>query len=197
MGLTGGMGAGKSTVISHLRGLPNFQGNVFDCDAMVHKLYRIPAMRAWLEEKFGEMPEDARGHCAQMVTANPLILPELEKMFIAAVKLELREWIMLSESASVRYVIVDAPLLFETHMDAACNSVVVIHCPEDIRRPCIMERPGMTEAKMNIMLSRQLSDSDRLALADHIIKTDTTLDETFAQVAAVHEAIRSRANGQT
>jgi dephospho-CoA kinase len=190
IGLTGGMGAGKSTVVQHMK----FE-HIYDCDAAVHRLYKNPIMRAWLAEKFGPFEGDARAYFTQMVLNDPLVIDTLQDMFIPAIKMEIQDRLH-DASEPITRLFIDAPLLYETGMNRICDYVVVVHCPEKIRRERIIQREGMTEQKMNLLLARQFKDEDRLALADFVIHNTGILEDTYKQVDAMLEWLTQEiANG--
>lgn len=191
VGLTGGMGAGKSTVVQRMKdlGLKHDAsiGQLFDCDAEVHKLYNDPSMIALLQEQLGDVGDNPRQFCAGLIQKDLGVLDTLEALFIPALKKNIADKLL---NTPYLFFVIDAPLLFETGLHHMCDDVVLVYCPESTRRQRIMARPNMTEAKMNLLLSRQWSDSKRSELASMVINTEGTLEETFRQTDIVFETIR-------
>jgi dephospho-CoA kinase len=91
----------------------------------------------------------------------------------------------LAEHATAPLVVFDVPLLFETGGDKAVDKVAVVSAAADVQRARVLARPGMTAAKLEAILARQLPDAEKRARADFIIPTDVPLAETRAAVERV------------
>jgi len=181
LALTGSIGMGKSTVAAMFAdaGIP-----LFDADAAVRVLQgeggrlvesiegRFPGTT-----KAGAVDRDA---LAAAVFGNPLELAALEALVHPAVHLERTRFIVAHGEAPA--LLFDIPLLFETHGEAALDKVIVVSAPEALQRKRVLARPGMTAAKFDSILARQLPDADKRARADFVIETSGTLTETRAQV---------------
>ena len=96
-------------------------------------------------------------------------------------------------AATARIVVLDIPLLFEKGYESAMDAVVVVSAPEDLQRQRVLERPGMTEAQLDHILSRQMPDAEKRARADYVITTDT-IDHARAQVKDVVADILKRSD---
>jgi dephospho-CoA kinase len=75
--------------------------------------------------------------------------------------------------------------LFETGGADAFDKVIVVSAPADVQRKRVLARPGMTPAKLDAILARQLPDAEKRARADFVIETAGSLAETRAQVDAI------------
>ena len=97
-----------------------------------------------------------------------------------------------------RLAVVDIPLLFETGGDASVDLVLVVSAPEPVQRARALAREGMTDAKLDAILSRQTSDVEKRRRAHFIIDTRGSLDQTRAIVAQFMRAtaalVRDRAH---
>ena len=184
LGLTGSIGMGKSTVAAMFadEGVP-----VFDADAAVHRL-QGPAGRvvAGIEARFPGTTGDAgvnRTALAEAVLGDDAAMKALEAIVHPAVGEERAAF--LAEHAAAPLVVFDVPLLFETGGDRAVDRVAVVSAAPDIQRQRTLARPGMTSAKFDAILGRQLPDAEKRACADFVIPTDVPLDETRAHVHRV------------
>jgi dephospho-CoA kinase len=184
LGLTGSIGMGKSTVAAMFAdaGVP-----VFDADAAVHAL-QGPAGRAVaaIEAAFpGTTGEGGvnRTSLAEAVLGNDTAMKRLEAIVHPAVAQERAAFLAAHPHAAL--VVFDVPLLFETGGDRAVDKVAVVSAAADVQRGRVLARPGMTPAKFEAILARQLPDADKRARADFVLATDVPLEETRAAVANV------------
>ncbi len=85
-------------------------------------------------------------------------------------------------------VLVAVPLLVESgHWQQRVDRVLVVDCPEDIQVARVMARSGLAEAQVRAIMASQASREQRLAVADDVIDNGGSLEETAAQVAALHQ----------
>ena len=184
VGLTGSIGMGKSTVAAMFadEGIP-----VFDADAEVHKL-QGPAGRvvAAIEARFpGTTGAQGvnRTALAEAVLGDDAAMKALEAIVHPAVGEERAAFLAANAEAPV--VIFDVPLLFETGGQRAMDKVVVVSAAPEVQRARTLQRPGMSEAKLDAILARQVPDADKRAQADFVIPTDVPLEETRSHVRRV------------
>lgn len=181
IGLTGSIGMGKSTVAEMFAkaGIP-----VFDADAEVRRMQGpggslISAIGAAFPETLVDGNLD-RERLAAIVLADPVKLARLESIVHPAVATAREEFIARHRDSPV--VLFDIPLLFEAGGERAFDKVIVVSAPAEIQRRRVLERPGMTEAKLASIIVRQLPDADKRARADFVIDTATHLSTTEDQV---------------
>ncbi len=79
----------------------------------------------------------------------------------------------------------DIPLLFETGGDQRVDAVVVATAPPEVQRARVLERPGMTEQRLEAMLARQMPDAEKRLRADFVVDTSRGFDDARAQVQAI------------
>lgn len=191
LGLTGSIGMGKSTVAAMFAeaGVP-----VFDADAAVHRLQGpggrvVAAIEAAFPGTTG--PQGVhRAALAEAVLGDPEAIRRLERIVHPAVGEERAAF--LTEHADAPLVVFDVPLLFETGGDRAVDRVAVVSAAADVQRARVLARPGMTAAKLDAILARQLPDAEKRARADFVIPTDVPLGETRAAVARVIACLRPK-----
>jgi dephospho-CoA kinase len=90
-------------------------------------------------------------------------------------------------------VVLDIPLLFETGGEKNVDAVVVVSAPADVQRERVLAREGMTEAKLDGILARQMADVEKRARAHFVIDTGQGLESARAQVRDILATLRARA----
>jgi len=181
LGLTGSIGMGKSTVAAMFadEGVP-----VFDADAAVHRLQgpggaTVAAIAAAFPGTTGAGGVD-RAALGRAVLGDPAALARLESIVHPAVAAERAAF--LADHAVAPLVLLDVPLLFETGGERYCDRVAVVSAGAAVQRARVLARPGMTPARLDAILARQLPDAQKQARADVLIPTDGSLDATRAVV---------------
>ncbi|MEO7505584.1 MAG: dephospho-CoA kinase [Sphingomicrobium sp.] len=184
LALTGSIGMGKSTVAGMFAaaGIP-----LFDADAAVRRLQGPGgALVERIEQRWPGTTRDGavdRDALALKVLGDKDELAVLEAMVHPAVHHERTRFIMAHGDAPA--LLFDIPLLFETHGESTFDKVIVVSAPAEVQRARVMGRPGMTAAKLDSILARQLPDADKKARADFVIDTNGSLAATQAQVDAI------------
>ena len=196
VGLTGSIGTGKSTTteIFAEEGVPTTSA-----DAIVHRLYAgraVPLVEAAFPGSTRDGAVD-REALSRMVLGDPQALRRLEQIVHPMVREEEEAFVDAARAAGAPIVIIDIPLLFETGRDAGFDRTVVVSCGPKQQRERVLARPGMTEAKLEAILDRQLPDSEKRARADFVITTDGGMESARAQVRDVLRQLRQSANRDT
>lgn len=187
--LTGSIGMGKSTTAAMFarRGVP-----VADSDAIVHALYRgsaAPLIEAAFPGTTGNEGVD-RAKLSEAVMGSPEALKQLERIVHPLVRAEQHRFIAASRAKGTRQCLLDIPLAFETGAGTdLADVVVVVSASADEQRRRVLARPGMTEAKFEHILSRQMPDSQKRQRAHWVLRTDHGLAAAEHQVAGFLRAI--------
>ncbi len=174
IGLTGSIGMGKSTT---LRLFEEEGCAVWDADAAVHRLYvpkgegasAIAGAFPGVLTPEGSVDREALG---RRVLSDPAALARLEALIHPLVHNDRERFLVRARQEGYAIAVCDIPLLFETGADGAFDFVVVVTAEEGIRRRRVLERQGMTEAKLEAILARQTPEAERAKRADFIIRTD-------------------------
>lgn len=193
--LTGGIASGKSTIA---RRLAELGAVVVDADQIVRDV-QAPgsAVLARIEDVFGAdvIAADGaldRAALGAKVFGDPEQLARLNEIVHPAVRAESQRRFEAAASADPETVVVyDVPLLVEARVDDPWDLIVVAHAPADERRRRLVELRGMAEQAAQERIDAQVSDERRLAIADEVIDTAGSLEETIRQADALWERIRS------
>ena len=191
IGLTGSIGMGKSTTAEMFQaeGIP-----VNDADVVVHQLYAAEAV-APIEAAFPGTTTDGkvdRVKLAAHLAAHPADFKKLEAIVHPLVREKELQFRRNAEDAGHDMVVLDIPLLFETGGESRVDAIVVVSCAPDIQRARVLARPGMTVDKFEMILSRQMPDSEKRHRADYIVDTGEGLEQARAQVRAIIADIRAK-----
>lgn len=185
VGLTGGIGSGKSTVAALLAA----RGAVIvDADALARQS-TAPDGGAYqaVVARFGPdvMAADGsidRARLAAVVFADPAARADLEAIVHPCVRAGVAEQVA-AEAGSNRVVVVDVPLLAESPpARAGLQAIIVVDCPEDVAVARLVEHRGMTDGDVRARIAAQASRDDRRAIADFVLDNSGGRDQLNAEV---------------
>jgi len=182
--LTGSIGMGKSEVarIFERAGIP-----VFDADAEVRRLQGPGGeLVEAIEQRFPATagPEGVdRNVLSARVLGHPKELKALEAIVHPAVQRQRAKF--LEQHRDEPALLFEIPLLFETGGEGAFDKIIVVSAPPDVQRRRVLARPGMTDAKFEAILARQMPDSEKGSRADFLVETGGDLSTTEAQVREI------------
>lgn len=191
LGLTGGIGMGKSTATNTFRRL---RVPVFDADAAVHGLQARGgrAVRP-IGAAFPEAVRDGqvdREALRRAVLGNPEALKRLERIVHPLVRQEERRFMAAARRRGERLVVLDVPLLFETGGAGRCDAVVVVTAPAAVQRWRVLRRPGMTQDRLRAILARQTPDREKRRRADHLVQTGLSRHHAQRKIRALVREVR-------
>ena len=193
VGLTGSIAMGKSETakIFASLGIP-----VFDSDTAVHDIYSNDTQMIEAIARIAPVAVAAgivdRQKLSQAISGNPALLSKIEAIVHPAVQQRQKAFLDACRAASHPMVILDIPLLFETGRANTVDKIVVVSAPAELQRQRAMIRPGMTEEKLDLILSRQMPDHEKRRLADYVIDTSTGLGEARRQVKTILDDIHKK-----
>jgi dephospho-CoA kinase len=147
IGLTGGIGMGKSAAAQHFasRGIP-----VFSADDCVHRLYEGEAVAA-IEAAFPGATRDGRVDrklLAAQVTGHSERLRKLESIVHPMVVKAEVDFLRKQETKGARMAVLEIPLLFETGAEKRVDVTIVMSAPKEVQRERVLARPGMTAEEL-------------------------------------------------
>jgi dephospho-CoA kinase len=203
IGLTGGIGSGKSTVAHMFEALG---ATVVDADAIVHQLQAPNApLLGELAAAFGSeiIRDDGsldREALGEIVFSDETRRLELNRIVHPAVGVEFQRRVAAAIAEEVPVVVLDIPLLFEGRKSGKgtaalmdFDAIVVVWVPEQVQLERTMARDDCSEETARQRMEAQLPLDEKREEADHVIENDGPLSATEAQVRAVYEAIRAAA----
>ena len=172
VGLTGGIGMGKSTAAAAFRraGLP-----VFDADAAVHRLQArggraVAAIAAAFPGTVRDGAVD-RATLRQAAVFDPAALRRLEAILHPMVRAEERAFLGRARRAGRRAAVLDIPLLLEGGGERRVDLVVVVSAPPAVQLARVRRRRGMTDAQARAIIARQMPDREKRRRADLVVRT--------------------------
>lgn len=170
IGITGGIGTGKSVISSELRRMGYA---VYDSDTQAKRLIvEDPALRLRIQQLFG--PEAYRDGVyqtqwvAQRVFADPQLLAQLNTIVHPAVRQDIRRW---ADSLLDEVVFVECAILYTAGLDALCDRVVAITAPQQVRLQRVIARDHSTPERVLARMRSQDAERDLLR-ADWVVNND-------------------------
>lgn len=187
VGLTGGIGSGKSAAAEEFGRLG---ATVVDTDAIAHELTQAGgAAMPQIRQQFGEDFVDARGAMDRakmraLAFREPAARRKLEALLHPLIRAESERRIA---AASGDYVVHVVPLLVEGRdYRRRVSRVLVIDCPEEVQIARVRQRSRLADDEIQRIIRSQIPREERLAAADDVIDNSGTLDALHKQVRALH-----------
>jgi dephospho-CoA kinase len=188
VGITGGIGSGKSIVCSVFRalGIP-----VYEADSEAKKLYERAEVIAEIKKQFGAGYFSASGELdkkkfAELVFSDEASLKKINAVIHPLVKKSFREW--KREQEGKPYVLKEAAILFESGTSKGCDKVITVSAPEDLRLRRTMQRDSRTKEEVEKIIRSQWSDEEKIRRSDYVIVNDE-VKLVLPQVLSVHSAL--------
>ncbi|MGH3095137.1 MAG: dephospho-CoA kinase [Streptosporangiales bacterium] len=193
VGLTGGIGSGKSEVTSRLRELGAV---VIDSDVLAREVVR--AGTPGFEQVVAEFGEDVLGpdgeldrpRLGRLIFADPDRRKALEGIVHPLVRARVNQ--IASAAADDAVVVNDVPLLVESGLQGTYDLVVVVDAPPEVQRDRLVRLRGMSPEDARARIAAQAPRADRLAAADIVVDNSGDLDVLDGQVAALWERLEAR-----
>jgi dephospho-CoA kinase len=187
IGLTGGIGVGKSTALDALERLG---AAVLSTDRVVHDLYESDEVRELVTERFGQAVAPAgavdRAALAERAFARPDDRVWLEEILWPRVGARVAQWREELErlSSRPRVAVVEVPLLFESGMERAFDATIAIVADEQVRRDRASARDHHS---LDERTARQLSQEEKAARATYVVANNGTVEELQRVLSSVLE----------
>ncbi|OYU80360.1 MAG: dephospho-CoA kinase [Flavobacterium sp. BFFFF1] len=187
IGLTGGIGSGKSTVAQMLmsKGVP-----VYFADDEAKKILYTPVAMSLLRREFGDeaftdgTPD--RRKIANIVFNDPEALAALNKIIHPLVKIDFEQW--LAKNKHAPFVVREAAILFESGSYLDCDKIISVSAPVETRIERVMQRDNMLKEAVQQRISNQLTDEERNLRSDYII-VNVNMEDTKNQVDKLFDSL--------
>jgi dephospho-CoA kinase len=194
LGLTGGIGMGKSTAAAAFR---RARIPVFDADAAVHRMQRRGgrAVRAIGTEFPGTVRDGAVDRVAlrEAVLGKPQALTRLEAILHPMVREEERAFVARARRQGKRAVVLDIPLLLETGGDRRVDRVIVVTAPRAVQIHRIRARRKMTDSDIQAVIARQMPDAEKRRRADLVVRTGLSRHASLKSLNRIIREVRGDA----
>jgi dephospho-CoA kinase len=192
IGLTGGIGMGKSTAAAAFR---RARIPVFDADLAVHHLQAKGgrAVKA-IEAAFPGTTRDGaidRAALRNAVLTDRQALTRLEHILHPMVEAEERAFVARARRAGKRAVVLDIPLLFEIKGEKRVDTVVVVSAPRAIQIHRVSLRRRMNKADVEAIIARQMPDREKRRRADQVVQTGLSRNQTLRILTRFIQTLRA------
>ena len=190
VGLTGGIGSGKSTVARMFAelGVPVY----FADDEAKKLMVTSESLIAGIKKRFGEKAYDESGlntrYLAEVVFKDKESLKVLNQMVHPAVEKHFRGWVSNQDAA---YVIQENPLLFEKNKQDQYDIVVLVTAPTEMRIDRVRARDGSARSEVEARIQNQMDQNYKVKYADYVVENAGDLASCRETVNAIHKNILS------
>lgn len=189
LGLTGGIGSGKSTALAYLHELG---AATISSDDIVHELYSTADVIDRIREHFGDVVVDGAGGISRPALAGIVFSDEaelrwLEDLLHPYVREAVAEWVERQQRARPRpaLAVVEVPLLFETGFEQRFDFIMLITAPDDVRRKRVTAK--LTDSEFRRRRAQQMSEEEKVRRSDFVFDNSGSrkdLREFVGQTAA-------------
>ena len=186
IGITGGVGAGKSTVLDFLE--QEYQAYVMKADEIGHLVMEPgqscyePVIALFGKQVIKNDKTIDRRLVSDVVFSHPDMLEKLNHIIHPAVKEYIRRQLALKKEEGQRICVVEAALLLEDHYEEFCDTVWYIRTDSEIRIRRLMESRGYTREKSMSIIASQAPEEFFRAHTDYVVTNNADLEETWQQI---------------
>ncbi len=185
IGLTGGIGSGKSKILSVFSsyGIP-----CYESDRRAKWLMQMDAeLKSQIKSFFGdqiyENNQFNQRKLAKLVFANKGKLEALNSLVHPRVKMDFKSFVSQQDTP---YIIKEAAILFETGGEKDCDATILVTAPEKLRLQRVLNREKISSMDLKARINNQWSDSRKIPLADYIIN-NIDWDKTLKKIDEIHQ----------
>lgn len=190
VGITGGIGSGKSTVcrIFEILDVPIYYSDIRAKKLMVENEELIEDVKKLLGDKsYNEDQTLNRAFIAQKVFNDDQLLKKLNKLVHPRVWEDADRWYS-AQDPNTQYVLNEAALLFETGSYKKFDKIILVTAPKKVRIERVMKRDSTTQNEVESRINKQLKDHIKIPLSNFVIKNNNNLN-LISQVLKIHNEI--------
>lgn len=185
IGLTGGIGSGKTTVAKFIEncGFPVYYSD----DRAKEIVNDNPELKTKIKELLGDESYDEndlynRKYVAKKVFENENLLDRLNQIIHPAVRIDFENWV----KKQTKYLIFkETALLFELKLHLECYQSILVTAEDNIRIKRVMDRDLKTYREVQSIMENQMAEKEKIKLADHVIYNNANLDDLKEQTEKV------------
>lgn len=188
IGLTGGIGSGKSTVASFFSelGVP-----VYIADNQAKEIMDKPEVIQEIQSVFEDNILNGdrklnRKKIASIVFNNPKQLDKLNAIVHPKVKEDFKQWLQINKDH--KFIIKEVAIIFETQSEKEYDKIILVTAPKKVRISRVMKRDGLSEEKVLERIQNQLPDIDKIPKSDFVIN-NTNFNKTLKEVKKIHKKL--------
>ncbi|WP_395633719.1 dephospho-CoA kinase [Flavobacterium sp.] len=188
IGLTGGIGSGKTTVARYIasQGIP-----VYIADEEAKKVMNTPDVVSLVAKAFGDSVLENgvinRQKLAQLVFNAPEKLQQLNNIIHPKVKQDFENWVQKHHNHP--FVIKEAAILFESGSYQFCDKIITVTAPENVRLQRVMSRDSVTKDQVLARMQNQWKEEEKIALSDYVIQ-NINIEDTKSQVDNILKTLK-------
>lgn len=185
IGLTGGIGSGKSTVAKFIEemGFPVYYSDVRAKEiANDDELLKKGIIELLGEKAYDENGLYDRKYVAEIVFNDEELLQKLNGMIHPAVKYDFEKWV---GNQTTEFVFKETALLFELKLNESCFKSVLVTADDNLRLKRVMDRDRKTYREVENVMNKQMPEKDKIKIADFVIFNNDGMDELQAETENV------------
>lgn len=195
VGITGGIGSGKTTVckLFEALGVAVYYADDRAKFLMQHEHFLIDQLKQNFGEDIYDHGQLNRAMLAQKVFGNKEQLALLNSLVHPVVFRDTERWYQEQLTAKPPYVLKEAALLVETGAYKLLDQLIVVSAPLDVRLQLVVARDKVAAAEVTQRMNNQLAEEEKLKLADFVIENNSDLEALKIQVEKIHQALIEQA----
>lgn len=191
IGLTGGIGSGKTSVAKYLKskGFPVYYSDDRAKFIVNEDLNLIQKIKILLgEEAYDKNGFYDRKYVASQVFNNQELLENLNHLIHPAVKLDFETWVNAQTS---EFAFKETALLFELGLEKSCYKSLLVTADDNLRIKRVMDRDDRTYREVEAVIAKQMPEKDKIKKADFVIYNNSTLENLIAETEVFLEKLKS------
>lgn len=190
VGITGGIGSGKSTIVKMFATHQNIAVYIADSEAK-KMMNTSKIIKENLIKQFGKKTYEKnilnRKYLATIVftdkeklaVLNNIVHPEVHKHFKA----------FCVKNKEKDYILYENAILFENNSNVLCNKIITVFTDEQIRTQRVMQRDNVSEIEVKNRMNNQWKDAKKVLLSNYVVKNNSSLEEAHLQVNKIHNIL--------